>query len=150
MRDSDADDSAIEHQVFKNKQKNTDKNGGICDIECRPVVGTDVKIEKINDKSKPDPIDQISNCATGNQGQSHSVQSTVAAVTSLEQPDQNQGDQGGANKKHLPPQRWLASQDTEGRAVIRQIGQIEKPGQNRSAFKEYKIIEHPELTTLVY
>lgn len=149
MRIPGAHNSTIKHQVFKNKQKNADKNSGICDIECRPVVGTEVKVEKINDKPKPDPVDQIPDSTAGNQCQSHGVQPAVATVTSLEQPDQNQGDQSGANKKHLPPQRWLASEDAEGRTVIGQIGQIEKTGQDRYFFEKYKIIKYPDLTALV-
>lgn len=149
MRVPGAHDSTIKHQVFKNEQRNTDENGGICDIKCRPVIGANMKIKKINDKSKSDTIDQIPDSTAGNQCQRHGIQPAVTPVTSLEQPDQNQGDQSGTNKKHLSPQCRLAGQNTEGRTVIGQIGQIEKTWQDRSAFKKKKIMKHPVFTNLV-
>src|SRR5665647_657939 len=80
----------LEHEIFKNKQGDPNRDRGISDIKGWKVVGPHKEIEKINNKSKLNPVDQITNGATGDQGQSHGIEAAVATEAPLGQPDEDQ------------------------------------------------------------
>ena len=54
---------------MKNKNSDTYGNCTIRDVERRPMVAADVKIEKINYLAKADSIDQVTDCPAQNQSE---------------------------------------------------------------------------------
>ena len=79
----------LEHQVFKNKQGDPHRDRGISNIKGWKVVDTKKKIEKIDNKSKPNPVDQIADGPPSNHSQSHGIEGAVAAKTPLSQPNED-------------------------------------------------------------
>ena len=51
---------------MKHKNSDTDGNRAVRDIKSRPVIIADVKIQKINNLSESDSVDQISDGASEN------------------------------------------------------------------------------------
>ena len=49
------------------KDSDTDRNRTVGNIERRPVVFTDIKIEEISDHTEPDPVDEVTDSSAENQ-----------------------------------------------------------------------------------
>ena len=49
------------------KDSDTDRNRAIGNIERRPVVITDIKIEEIRHHTEPDPVDKVADSSSKNQ-----------------------------------------------------------------------------------
>ena len=89
-------------------------------------MSTHKKIKKIDDKSVPNPVNQIADGTTSDQGQSHCIKAADTTETPLSQPNKDQRRRSCAYKKGLTPQGGLTCQHAEGSPIISDIGQIEK------------------------
>ena len=68
-------------EQLKGDPDSSDGNGRVSQVECRPVVATQVKIEEIGDRSQADPVNKVPHGSSQNQAEPEKDFSPFLALT---------------------------------------------------------------------
>ena len=88
------------------------------------------KIEKIDHKTKPDPVNEVADGAAADQGKRNHITDIFTGHFPVQHANGNQGRHGNADEKKLPPPGRMAGQKAKGRAGIGQVGDMKKARYN--------------------
>lgn len=136
-------------QCSEQKESNPDTDGRISHIKRRPVIGADIKIEKVHHRSETQPVDQVSHRPAGYQPQGVDKNSTLAFQVPVGNDYDHQGHDGNRYKKGLAQPGFAAGQKSEGCPGICEVHQVKKPRDDRLLLMERKLHHYPELGQLV-
>src|SRR5204862_2016738 len=53
------------------QEDSADHNRAVGHVECRPMIGTEIKIEEVHYVAAEQPVPQIANCSAQNERQAH-------------------------------------------------------------------------------
>jgi len=113
-------------QRAKQKQSDSDTDGRISYIKSRPVIGAQVKVQKVDNRTKTQPVNKIADCTTGDQSKSINKNPGLLFQVLIGKCNNNKGCSGNPDKKNLPQPCFIASQKSKGCSGISNIDQIKK------------------------
>ena len=108
-----------------------------------------IKIKKINNRTEPNPIQQIADGATANQCEANCIPMALFLDPFMDKKNCRQGNNGNTNKKNLAQPARMPCQNAKCRPCIGQIGKVEKSGDNSQGFIQNKMMYHPCLGQLI-
>ena len=131
--------------------KNNDPHGDgtVRNIEGRPVIFSDVKVEKVHHHSKADSIYQISDRATEYQSKTDCQKSVPMGRLDVEIKNQAHGQRRNKEKYNRPEDRAHFGHQSECTARIENMGDIKNTFDNRDAFVQPQIYQDERLGDLV-
>jgi len=109
-------------------ESGADGDAGVGQVEGRPVVGAEIKVQKVDDRAETQPVDDVAHRAAGDQCQSPQKKPLSGIGRSDEHGDDAQGEKGRAGQKKDPDQVGAAGHQTEGHAGVQDKGQVKKAG----------------------
>ena len=113
-------------QGRKQVEPDGDADGGVSDVERRPVVRADMEVEKVSDPAKFDAVDEIAENAADHEAESDAVIERRVENAAVEDGEQDKHDDGKKDEDHLLPAKHAPSG-----ARVADVDEIEKAGNDR-------------------
>lgn len=123
----------FKHEVDDQKD-HADRDRGIRDVECRPVVAVDIDIQKVDHLPETQPVDEIADRAAENRRHAQPPHPLPLRHAVENRPEQHQGENRREPEEHHPERVATPGQQPERRARIADVGKTEEVGNDRNGF----------------
>lgn len=134
---------------MKQKERNANRDGGIRDIECRPMELPDIKVKKINDLSQAEAVDHVPDRTAVQEGNGDQAESLFLGRLPEKISEQEEGDDGDDSKKNTAETFIVLGEQAEGGTRISNIGQGEKAVNDSNGFMKTEGAINVKLADLI-